>query len=57
MAATASGNMALILSGFRPDCLLAFMAADERFREFLELSTLNLFIASLKRFDIGSKRC
>jgi hypothetical protein len=54
MAATASGNIALIVDGSRPECRLVDGEADGRDSEFLEPSTLNLFMASLKRLDIGS---
>lgn len=46
--------MALILEGSRPDCLLAEDAAVGRDKEFLDPSTLSLFMASLSRLDIGS---
>jgi hypothetical protein len=43
-----------MVDGSRPDCLLVEGVADGRESEFLDPSTLSLFIASLKRFDIGS---
>jgi hypothetical protein len=55
IAAAASGNIALMVDGSRPDCLLVDGVADGLEREFLDPSTLSLFIASLKRFDIGSR--
>jgi hypothetical protein len=54
IAAAASGNIALIVDGSRPECRLVDGEADGRESEFLDPSTLNLFIASLKRFDMGS---
>jgi hypothetical protein len=54
MAAAASGNIALIVEGSRREFLLIDVA-DGRESEFLDPSVLNLFIASLRRFDIGSE--
>jgi hypothetical protein len=55
IAAAASGNIALIVEGSRPECLFVVEGvAGGRVKEFLEPSTLSLFIASLRRFDIGS---
>jgi hypothetical protein len=54
IAAAASGNMALIVDGSSPECLFVEGVAGGRVKEFLDPSTLSLFIASLKRFDIGS---
>jgi hypothetical protein len=56
IAAAASGNMALIVDGSSPECLFAEGVAGGRVKEFLEPSTLSLFIASLRRFDIGSSK-
>ena len=54
IAAAASGNIALMVDGSSPECLLTPGVVGGRVREFLLPSTLNLFIASLRRFDIGS---
>lgn len=54
MAATASGNIAFILSLSRPDCLLVEEDIGGRDRGLRGPSTFSLFAASAKRFDIGS---
>ena len=54
MAAAASGNIALMVEGSRPECLLTPRVLGGREREFLDPSAPNLFIASLRRLDIGS---
>lgn len=54
IAAAASGNIALIVEGSRPECLLVDGVADGREREFRDPSVPNLLIASLRRFDMGS---
>jgi hypothetical protein len=56
IAAAASGNMAFIVEGSSPECLFAEGVAGGRVNEFLDPSTLSLFIASLRRFDIGSRK-
>ena len=54
MAAAASGNMALMVDESSPDCRLPIEMAEFRDIEFLAESTFSLFIASLRRFDMGS---
>jgi hypothetical protein len=55
IAAAASGNIALIVDGSRPECLLVVEGvAGGRVNELRDPSTLSLFIASLRRLDMGS---
>jgi hypothetical protein len=54
IAAAASGNMAFIVEGSRPDCRFTDADVDCRESEFLVESTFSLFMASLRRLDIGS---
>ena len=56
IAAAASGNMAWMVDGSRPELRLLPGDGGGRPREFRDPSTLNLFIASLNRFDSGSMR-
>lgn len=56
MAAAASGNIALMVDGSSPECLLIPGVRGGCVREFLLPSTFNLPMASLRRFDIGSVR-
>jgi hypothetical protein len=55
MAAAASGNIALIVEGSSPECLFVDGVAGGRANEFREPSTLSLFMASLRRLDMGSE--
>jgi hypothetical protein len=55
IAAAASGNIALIVEASSPECLLASPGVLGGWvKEFLDPSTLSLFMASLRRFDTGS---
>lgn len=54
MAAAASGNMALMVEGSRPDWRLPVAVLEGRTMEFLAESTFNLFMASLRRLVMGS---
>lgn len=55
MAAAASGNMALMVDGSSPECRLVDVKVELRAKEFRVESTLSLFIASLRRLDMGSR--
>ena len=54
MAAAASGNIALIVEESRPELRLAPADGGGRPRELRGVSTFNLDMASLKRFDMAS---
>lgn len=56
MAAAASGNMALIVDESRPEFRLFPGDGGGRPKEFRDPSTLSLFIASLNRLAMGSKK-
>ena len=56
MAAAASGNMALMVEESSPELRLLPGDGGGRPMEFREVSTFNLDMASLKRFDIASGR-
>lgn len=56
MAAAASGNMALIVDVSRPELRLLPGDTGGLPIEFLEFSTFNLDMASLRRLDIASVR-
>lgn len=54
MAAAASGNMAVMVDGSSPECRFDDDMAAVREYEFRPESTFSLFIASFRRFDMGS---
>ena len=54
MAAAASGNIALIVDGSRPELRLAPGDGGGRPSELRELSTFNLDMASFNRLDMAS---